>query len=110
VTLADVEALIARSPKSDEWVDLEFKKTTAEREAAMETLCAFLNGRGGTVLFGVTPAGKVVGQDVSDGTVREVAALFQHLEPGAMVEQHRVPVGDGGKELLVLSVTPLQEQ
>ena len=111
MSLSDVEALIARAPRSDEWVDLEFKKTTAEREAAMETLCAFLNGRGGTVIFGVTPAGRIVGQDVSDQTVREVTALFQHVEPGAMIELHRVPVADaGGKELLVLGVVPLHEQ
>lgn len=107
--LADVDALIARSPQSDEWVDLEFKKTTGEREAAMETLCAFLNGRGGTVVFGVTPAGKIIGQDVSDHTVREVTALFQHFEPGTIIDLHRVPVGEGGRELLVVTVTPLHE-
>ena len=37
---ADVEALIARAPRSDEWVELRFK-TPVEREAAMGTLCVF---------------------------------------------------------------------
>lgn len=29
---------------------LEFKKTTGQLDAGMETLCAFLNGDGGTVI------------------------------------------------------------
>ena len=33
---------------------VEFKETTGQLERGMETLCAFLNGTGGTVLFGVT--------------------------------------------------------
>ena len=35
---------------------LEFKKSTAEKERACRTLCAFANGQGGRVLFGITPA------------------------------------------------------
>lgn len=30
---------------------VEFKETTGQLERGMETLCAFLNGTGGTVLF-----------------------------------------------------------
>lgn len=33
---------------------IEFKETTGQLERGMETICAFLNGEGGTVLFGVT--------------------------------------------------------
>ena len=33
---------------------VEFKETTGQLERGMETLCAFLHGTGGTVLFGVT--------------------------------------------------------
>ena len=40
---------------------LEFKKTTGELHAGMETLCALLNGSGGNVLFGVTNSGRIVG-------------------------------------------------
>jgi predicted HTH transcriptional regulator len=39
---------------------LEFKKSTAELRRTGETLCGFLNGDGGRVLIGVTPAGKAV--------------------------------------------------
>ena len=51
---------------------VEFKKSTAEKERACRTLCAFANGQGGRVLFGVTPAGKAVGQTVSGRTLEEV--------------------------------------
>ena len=37
---------------------VEFKETTGQLERGMETLCAFLNGEGGTVLFGVNDKGK----------------------------------------------------
>ena len=44
---------------------VEFKETTGQLERGMETLCAFLNSEGGTVLFGVTDKGKIIGQEVS---------------------------------------------
>ena len=45
---------------------LELKKSTAEKDRACRSLCALANGQGGQVVFGVTPAGKVVGQKVTD--------------------------------------------
>lgn len=41
---------------------LEFKETTVQLERAMETLCAFLNGTGETVLFSVTDKGWLSGK------------------------------------------------
>lgn len=41
---------------------VEFKETTGQLERGMETLCAFLNGNGGTVLFGVSDKGKSSGR------------------------------------------------
>ena len=43
--------------------EVEFKQTTGQLERGMETLCAFLNGAGGTVLFGVKDNGKIIGQE-----------------------------------------------
>ena len=45
--------------------------TGTRREAAM-TVCAFLNQSGGQVLFGVTAAGVVIGQQVSERTIEEL--------------------------------------
>ncbi|HWQ68486.1 MAG TPA: ATP-binding protein [Patescibacteria group bacterium] len=36
---------------------LEFKRSTGEIKEGMQTLCAFLNGIGGTVIFGIWPDG-----------------------------------------------------
>ena len=51
---------------------VEFKETTGQLERGIETLCAFLNGTGGTLLFGVTDKGKIIGQEVSDKMNRAV--------------------------------------
>ena len=51
---------------------VEFKETTGQLERGMETLCAFLNGEGGSVLFGVNDKGKIIGQEVSDKTKRGI--------------------------------------
>jgi ATP-dependent DNA helicase RecG len=87
---------------------LELKKTTGELKAGMKTLCAMLNGSGGRVLYGVTPGGKIVGQDITDPTLQEVAQEIRRLEPPADIAQDRGPVG-GGKEVLILETTTAPE-
>ena len=81
----------------------EFKKSTAEKDRACRSLCAFANGRGGRVLVGVSPGGTVVGQDVGDRTLQELAQEFQGFEPPLFPDVERVPV-DGGRDVLVLTV------
>lgn len=51
--------------RQGESATLEFKKSTAEKDRACRTLCAFANGQGGQLVFGVTSAGNVVGQQVT---------------------------------------------
>ena len=102
MTLAELQKFIAAG--KGEWEQPEFKKTTGELHGGMETLCGFLNGSGGKVLFGVTNAGKIMGQDVADPTFQEVANAIRKLEPHAWIEQTRIPVG-GTKEVLLLETT-----
>lgn len=87
---------IAAWAAAGESTTLEFKKSTAEKDRACRTLCAFANGQGGRVLFGVTPAGKVVGQAISDRTLEELAQEFQGFEPPLFPAVERVAV-DGGR-------------
>jgi ATP-dependent DNA helicase RecG len=82
---------------------LELKRSTAQRRDAARTLCAMLNHRGGRVLFGVEPDGRVVGQQVSDHTVEDVAQEICEIEPPVFPAIDRVAVG-GGREVLVVSV------
>lgn len=99
MTLSELQRLIAES--QGEWEQIEFKKTTGELQGGMESLCGFLNGSGGKVFFGVTNAGRVQGQDVTDATLQEVANAIRRLEPPAGIEQVRIPIS-GTKEVLIL--------
>ena len=83
---------------------VEFKETTGQLERGMETLCAFLNGEGGTVLFGVTDKGKIIGQDLSDKTKREIAEAINRLEPTAAVQISYVPLQDSEKKVITFHV------
>ena len=80
---------------------LEFKKSTGELKAGMTTRCALLNGVGGRVVFGVPPAGRIVGQQVTDSTLQDVAQEIRKLEPPAYIEQTLVPVADERRVLIL---------
>ncbi len=97
----ELEQLIERGESET----VEVKKSTAQLRRAMETLCGMLNGNGGHVLVGVTPQGRIVGQAVSDKTLREVADLLRRFEPPATITQTRIAIGDG-KDVLVLEACP----
>ncbi len=83
---------------------LELKRSTGELREAMRTLCAFANGVGGRVVFGVTPSGQVVGQQVSEQTLHEIAAWRERFEPPIGVTVGRLDAGNG-REVLTLSVS-----
>ena len=99
MTLEQLTTLVA----SRESETLEFKGTTGTRREAAKTMCAMLNHSGGYVLFGVSPDGDVVGQQVSDRTIEEVSAEIQRIDPPAFPEVNRVPVA-GDRELVVVRV------
>lgn len=101
LTLENIRELVSQT----ETGQIEFKETTGQLERAMETLCAFLNGKGGTILFGVTDKGKIIGQEVSDQTKRIVADALQRLEPLAAVEISYIPLPDNSeKKIIVIHV------
>lgn len=103
--LRELENLVAIG----EGENLEFKKTSGLLRAAGETLCAFLNGGGGRVLIGVTDMGRIVGQDVSDSTLRDVASTLKMLEPAVSIFIERFPVS-GSKEVISLYAPPAPER
>ncbi len=83
---------------------LEFKRSTGEVRAAMHALTGMLNHRGGQVVFGVEPDRRVVGQQVSDRTLEDLAQEIGQIEPPVFPAIERVVVGDG-RELLVVSLS-----
>lgn len=103
----DQRALLSRlmlDISGGESVTLEFKKSTAEKDKACRTLCAFANGQGGELVFGVTPSGKVIGQKVTDRTLEELAQEFRGFEPGLNPYIQRIPIAAGEQELEALLV------
>jgi ATP-dependent DNA helicase RecG len=82
---------------------LELKRSTGELREAMQTLCAFANGKGGRVIIGVKPSGELVGQQVSEQTLHDVAATRERFEPPIELEIETVEVAPG-RSALVLSV------
>lgn len=100
MTINDIQTLISK----DETRNLELKKTTGELKDGLKSACAFLNTDGGWLIFGVTPTTlKVVGQDVTESTRREIALALTLLEPALNIEVEYVDVSVGnGKQLIVM--------
>lgn len=99
-SLEKVYALIADA----ENLNVEFKETTGQLERGMETLCAFLNGSGGTVLFGVANNGKIMGQEVSDTTKRNIAEAIRRIEPTVTVQISYIPLPSSKRKIIALNV------
>ncbi|MFY9340864.1 MAG: ATP-binding protein [Planctomycetota bacterium] len=97
--LKELDELLRR-PEGDR---IEWKRSTGELRDAMHTVCAFLNGNGGLVLFGIRPDGRAEGQQVSDQTMRDIAEAFDRFEPPYKTPVERIDVGSG-REVLVLRV------
>ena len=59
--------------------------------------------RGGCVLFGIAPDGRVVGQQVNEGTIEKLSAELQRITPQAFPSIERVPAA-GGREIIAVAV------
>ncbi len=80
---------------------LELKKTTGQRTEAAKTICALLNGLGGFVIFGVSDQGKLIGQQVSNKTLEELAAELRRIEPPAFPEIKAIPIEEDKKAIVI---------
>ncbi len=96
MTIDDIKTLIAE----DESRTLELKKSTGELKDGMHSACAFLNSDGGWLIFGVAPKSlKILGQEVTDNTLKEIAQVLSGLEPAVdvMPQYIDVPERPGNK-------------
>lgn len=93
----------------NESASIELKSSTGQLERGMETLCAFLNAEGGTVVFGVEDDGKIVGQQVADKTKRQIAECLRQFEPFPLVDVDYVAVEED-RYVVVLSVANNREK
>ena len=90
LTIEELKILI----QNDEHRQLELKKTTGELKDGMHTACAFLNTEGGWLIFGVAPTLKILGQQVTDNTQREIAQALSYMEPQVDVRVEYIDVPD----------------
>lgn len=90
MNLEDVKVLCKKHGEKN---IVEYKTSTAGLRSAFETICAFLNTKGGTVLIGVKDDGKIVGQHVSDATKKDIATEIEKIEPTAFIDVHYIDVG-----------------
>ena len=82
--------------------ETEFKETTGQLERGMETICAFLNGTGGTLLFGITDKGKIIGQQVADSTKRNIAEAINRLEPPSEVSVSYINIPNSDNQIITI--------
>ena len=75
----------------------EHKRSTSELREGMESVAAILNKHGhGTLYFGVRPDGEIVGQDVSEKTLRDISQAFtNHIEPRVYPTIEHLVTDDG---------------
>ena len=85
----ELKTLIA----SDESRTLELKKSTGELKDGMHAACAFLNTEGGWLIFGIAPKSlKIIGQEVTDSTQREIAQALSGLEPAVDIRPQYIDI------------------
>ena len=62
---------------------LEFKKTTGEIKEAVISISSILNKHGlGTLYFGIKPNGDVIGQEVSESSLRDISrVIYESVKP-----------------------------
>lgn len=86
---------------NNEGVDVEFKETTGQLNRGMETLCGMINGRGGIVVFGVNNKGKIIGQEISDKTTREIGDALGLFDPAIDIQPRYIQLDGSNKYLIV---------
>ena len=100
MTIEEIKKLIFE----DESRILELKKSTGELKDGMKSACAFLNSDGGWLIFGVTPLSlNLVGQQVTDNTLREISREITKIEPAIELKPEYIDIDDKpGYKLIAL--------
>ena len=66
---------------------VELKKSVAQLDDALKTICAFLNHKGGTIYFGVDNKGQILGTQVSEKTLRKISQqICSRIKPETIPE------------------------
>jgi ATP-dependent DNA helicase RecG len=88
---------------------LEFKKSTGLMREGIESVCAFANHRGGYLLFGVDDDGAILGQQVTDDTIKNIAnAVKLNTDPKLYPGIEKVAIDGKSCILVTVEESPLK--
>lgn len=94
---------IARWVSEGESDRQEFKESTGQRTEAAKTLCGMVNLHGGRLLFGVTPDGRIVGQEVLESTLEKLYEALRAFDSEVTPAIETVEVAPG-RHVIVVTV------
>ena len=61
------------------------------------------------MIIGITPEGKIIGQDIADKTMQEIANTLRNIEPTIHIVMTLVDLPDTARQLLILEAVPVPE-
>lgn len=89
--------------------NVEFKKSTSLLREAIETICSFANGHGGYLIFGIDDDGTVLGQQISDDTIGNIAnAVKLNTDPKLYPSIEKVELEEKECILVTIEESPLK--
>lgn len=65
---------------------IEFLKSWSDFNIVAKTVCAFLNIKGGTIVFGLNHSGKIIGLGVSESEKRKFIGEIEKIFPGETLD------------------------
>lgn len=81
---------------------VELKKSTAQLGRALKAACAFANHKGGTIYFGISDHGEIIGQDVSDATLKKISSKIRQKIKPEIIPEMAIGGADNGKLIKVV--------
>lgn len=82
---------------------IELKRSTAELKQALVDLCAFANSGTGTLYFGISDKGKIIGQEITDNTLKKVSTtVLSLIEPRLYPNVYMEKID--GRDILIVEV------
>jgi len=101
----DAEELISRG----ECETIEFKKTTALLREGIKTLCAFANTHGGFLFFGIKDNGDILGQQISDETIKNIANEIKlNTDPKIYPSIEKIIINNKSCVMVTVEESPLK--
>ncbi len=95
--------------KKGESETVEFKQSTALIREAIETICAFANHNGGYLIFGIKDDGTIIGQQVSDDTIKNIAnSVKLNTDPKLYPSIEKVNIKNRTCLLVTIEESPLK--